>query len=257
MDISQEVTIIVIGSAFFLLVAVGIIILILIYQKRQLRYILEKANLQSQFQNELMKTRLESREETLNLLSTELHDNIGQLLSSSKILIGTAERMIDKPSEQLHMAGETISKAIRELRAISKSLNTEWLEKFSLIENLQAESDRITTSKEINVTLQHPPVIEMPMDRQMMLFRIVQEALQNTIKHGEASRISIVAEQKENMLKVSIADDGKGFDANDETIQGVGILNIKHRTRLMSGAVQWNSTKDGTSVIIQLPLYVS
>ena len=257
MDISQEVTIIVIGSAFFLLVAVGIIILILIYQKRQLRYILEKANLQNQFQNELMKTRLESREETLNQLSTELHDNIGQLLSSSKILIGTAERMIDKPSEQLHVAGETISKAIRELRAISKSLNTEWLEKFSLIENLQAESDRITISKEISVTLKHPPVIEMPMDRQMMLFRIVQEALQNTIKHGEASRISIVAEQKENMLQVSIADDGKGFDVDDETVQGVGILNIKHRTRLMSGAVQWNSTKDGTSVFIQLPLYAS
>jgi signal transduction histidine kinase len=103
----------------------------------------------------------------------------------------------------------------------------------------------------------HPPVIEMPIDRQMMLFRIVQEALQNTIKHGEASRISIVAEQKENMLQVSIADDGKGFDANDETIQGVGIINIKHRTKLMNGTVQWNSTKNGTSVIIQLPLYAS
>jgi signal transduction histidine kinase len=204
-----------------------------------------------------MKTRLESREETLNLLSTELHDNIGQLLSSSRILIGTAERMIDKPSEQLHVAGETISKAIHELRAISKSLNTEWLEKFSLIENLQAESDRITTSKEISVTLKHPPVIEMPADRQLMLFRIVQEALQNTIKHGEASCISIAAEQKENTLQISISDDGKGFDVNDETIQGVGIMNIKHRTKLMSGAVQWNSTKDGTSVIIQLPLYAS
>ncbi len=258
MDIlSKEITIILVASAFFLLVAVGIIVLFLIYQKRQLRFILEKKELSNQFQKELLKTRLEAQEETLNQLSTELHDNIGQLLSSSKILIGTAERMIDKPSEQLHMAGETISKAIRELRAISKSLNTEWLEKFSLIENLQAESNRITTSKEIVVTLKHPPVIEMPMDRQMMLFRIVQEALQNAIKHGQASQISIVAEQKENVLQVSVADDGKGFDANDETIQGIGILNIKHRTRLMSGTVQWNSTKDGTSFTIQLPLYAS
>lgn len=257
MDLSQEVTIIVIGSAFFLLVAVGIIILILIYQKRQLRYILEKANLQNQFQNELMKTRLESREETLNLLSTELHDNIGQLLSSSKLLIGMAERTIEKPSEQLHTAGETISKAIRELRAISKSLNTEWLEKFSLIENLKSESDRIIVSKELQVTLQHPAAIDMPADRQLMLFRIVQEALQNSIKHGQASHISILAEQKENTLQVSIADDGKGFDTNDETIQGVGMINIKHRVKLMSGAAQWNSSKEGTSVIIQLPLYAS
>lgn len=253
MDIlSQEITIIVAATFFFLLVGVGIIVLFLIYQKRQLRYILEKKELSNQFQRELLKTRLEAQEETLNQLGVDLHDNIGQLLSSSKLLIGVAERS-DTPSATLKLADETISKAIYELRAMSKALNTEWLEKFNLIENLQAESDRVTASKALSVTLQHPPAINMPADRQLMLFRIVQEAMQNSIKHAKASLISIVAKQEDNNLEVSITDNGKGFDVNNVAIQGVGVTNIRHRAQLMGGVATWNSSSEGTTVSIQLP----
>ncbi len=257
MDIlSQEITIIVAATFFFLLVGVGIIVLFLIYQKRQLRYILEKKELSNQFQKELLKTRIEAQEDTLNRLGIDLHDNIGQLLSSSKLLIGVAERS-EAPSATLQLADETISKAIRELRAMSKALNTEWLEKFNLIQNLQAESDRVTASKVVSVTLQHPASIDMPADRQMMLFRIVQEAMQNAIKHAKASHISIVAQQKENNLEVSITDNGKGFDVNDVAIQGVGVTNIRHRAQLMGGMAKWNSSNQGTSVFIQLPIYAN
>jgi signal transduction histidine kinase len=253
MDIlSQEITIIVVATFFFLLVGVGIIVLFLIYQKRQLRYILEKKELSNQFQRELLKTRLEAQEETLSQLGVDLHDNIGQLLSSSKFLIGVAERS-EAPAATLQLADETISKAIYELRAMSKALNTEWLERFNLIENLQTESDRITASKELSITLQHPASIDMPVDRQIMLFRIVQEALQNSIKHAKASMVSIVAEQKDNTLEVSITDNGKGFDVNNVAIQGVGVTNIRHRAQLMGGIATWNSSSEGTTVLIQLP----
>jgi signal transduction histidine kinase len=257
MDIlSQEITIIVVATFFFLLVGVGIIVLFLIYQKRQLRYILEKKELSNQFQRELLKTRLEAQEETLSQLGVDLHDNIGQLLSSSKFLIGVAERS-EAPAATLQLADETISKAIYELRAMSKALNTEWLERFNLIENLQTESDRITASKELSVSFQHPPTINMPADRQMMLFRIVQEALQNSIKHSKASHISIVAKQEDNNLEVSIIDNGKGFDVDNVAIQGVGVTNIRHRAQLMGGKAQWNSNSEGTTVFIQLPIYAN
>ena len=110
---------------FLLMVAVAVIILFLVYQKKQLRYLLERKEMNSQFQKELLKTRLESQEETLTKLSAELHDNIGQLLSSSKLLIGVAGRDLPTSSEPLRLADETISKAIRELRSMSKSLSTE------------------------------------------------------------------------------------------------------------------------------------
>jgi signal transduction histidine kinase len=257
MDIlSQEITIIAVATSFFLLVAIGIIVLFLIYQKRQLKFILEKKELSNQFQKELLKTRLEAQEDTLNQLGIELHDNIGQLLSSSKFLIGLAERS-ETPSHSLQMADETISKAISELRAMSKALSTGWLEKFNLIENLQAEAQRIRTSKELEITLQHPPSIDMPADKQMMLFRIVQEAMQNAIKHAKASTISILAEQKENNLEVSITDNGNGFDTKDTALQGMGVTNIRHRAQLMGGSAKWLSDNKGTSVFIQLPIYAN
>src|SRR6478736_8722160 len=134
MDIlSQEITIIVVGSIFFLLVAVGIILLFLIYQKKQLQFILEKQELSNHFQKELLTTRIEAQEDTLHQLSRELHDNIGQLLSSSKLLIGVTRRALTNPMEELKLAEETVAKALTELRAMSKSLNKDWLERFNFI----------------------------------------------------------------------------------------------------------------------------
>jgi signal transduction histidine kinase len=254
MDIlSQEITIIVVGCAFLLLVAVGMIVLFLIYQKRQLTFLLEKKELSNQFQHELLKTRLEAQEETLNHLGSELHDNIGQLLGSAKLMVGVAERSGASP-EQFHVLDETISKAIQEVRALSKSLNTEWLEKFNWIDNLRTEANRLMASKEVTVELLHPSMINLSLDRQIILFRIAQEGLQNAIKHGKASQINVLAEQSETILTISIIDNGKGFDVNDSSIEGVGVTNIRHRVKILGGQVSWQSSPAGTSLFINLPL---
>ena len=255
--LSQEITIIAVATVFFLLVAGGFIVLFLVYQKRQLRYILEKKELSNQFQKELLKTRLEAQEETFNNLGAELHDNIGQLLSSSKFLVGVADRELQSPSATLKVADETMSKAIYELRAISRSLNTGWLEQFSLIDNLKAEADRMMASKEVVVTLQHPAEMNIATDRQIMLFRIVQEALQNSIKHGKPSSISIHVESNKESLYISIMDNGKGFDVSDATKQGVGIINIRHRANLLGGEAIWKSSPQGTTLKIQLPIHAN
>ncbi|MCA4894817.1 MAG: ATP-binding protein [Cytophagales bacterium] len=254
MDIlSQEIAIIVVGSAFLLFVAVGMIVLFLIYQKRQLKFLLEKKELSNQFQHELLKTRLEAQEETLNHLGSELHDNIGQLLGSAKLMVGVAERS-GASSQQFHVLDDTISKAIQELRALSKSLNTEWLEKFNWIDNLRTEANRLMATKEVTVTLLHPSLINLSLDRQLILFRIAQEALQNAVKHGKASHITVQAEQNESALTISIADNGKGFDVNDHSIEGVGVTNIRHRVKLLGGQVSWQSGPAGTHLFINLPL---
>jgi signal transduction histidine kinase len=255
MDIlSQEITIIVVGSTFFLLVAIGIIVLFLIYQKKQLQFILDKQELSNHFQKELLTTRIEAQEETLNQLSRELHDNVGQLLSSSKLLIGVTRRALKGPMEELQLAEETIAKAITELRAMSKSLNKDWLEKFDFIENLDAEARRLNATKEFEITFQHPEIINLPSDRQLVLFRIVQEAFQNSLKHGKANWVNILADQKDSNLRVQIQDNGKGFDISNTSRQGVGMINIKNRAQMLGGSAKWQSGETGTAVIIQIPL---
>jgi len=255
MDIlSQEIAIILMGSAFFLLVAVGIIVLFLIYQKRQLQFILEKQELSNHFQKELLTTRIEAQEETLNQLSRELHDNVGQLLSSSKLLIGVTRRALTNPMEELQLAEETVAKAITELRAMSKSLNKDWLERFDFIENLTAEASRINATNEFEMTIRHPEIINLPSERQLMLFRIVQEIFQNSLKHGKASHINILVEQRDVNLNVMIEDNGKGFDVSDSSLQGVGMINIKNRAHMLGGSAQWQSNGSGTAVRVQIPI---
>ncbi|MGC4021386.1 MAG: ATP-binding protein [Cyclobacteriaceae bacterium] len=255
-NLSQEVTVILIASAFFLLVAIGIIILVLIYQKKQLTYVHEKKQLQSQYDQELLKTRLETQEETLNWLGKELHDNLGQLLNSSKVLIGVAQRTNDT-QDTLTTAGETIGQAITELRMLSKSLSKEWLEKFSFEENLKAETRRINATREINMSVDHLDMIEMPRDRQLMLFRMVQEATQNSIKHGNASQIRVIGAQENGSLTVMVIDNGKGFNI-DTNKSGFGMNSIRHRASLMGGSAEWNSdVQGGTSVKIFVPIHSS
>jgi len=254
MDIlSQEITIILIGSIFFFLVAVGIIVLLLIYQKKQLQSILEKQEQQNQFQQELLTARLEGQEETLNQVGRELHDNVGQLLGTSKLLIGVVRRASPMPAEELSLAEATVSKAINELRALSKSLNKDWLEKFNFIQNLTAEAARINSSKDLNMTLEHPGVIHLPTERQLVLFRMVQEAFQNALEHGQPKQIRIFVRQDDSMIQVVVEDDGSGFDVSDSSRQGVGMINIRNRAQSLGGQAVWQSTGEGTSVTFQIP----
>lgn len=252
-SLSQEVTIVLIGCAFFLVVAIGIVMLILIYQKKQLRFIYEKKELETQFKEELLKSRIEAQEETLSTVSKEIHDNVGQLVSSAKMLVNVAERKLPNVGDTLQQADQSLSKAIKELRALSKSLNTQWLEQFNFFENLQDEARRINASGEMTMTITHQEALTLSKDKQLILFRMVQESFQNSIKHGQATLIHIEAIQRDKGLVITIKDNGKGFDVKDTSRQGFGMINMKHRVLLIGGEILWQSDNTGTVVTINIP----
>ncbi len=252
-SLSQEVTIIVIGCAFFLLVSIGIIILILVYQKKQLHFIYEKKELKNQFKEEILKSRIEAQEETLNTISKEIHDNIGQLVSSAKMLVGVAERKLPDVGDTLQQADISLSKAIQELRALSKSLNTQWLEQFNFFENLETEALRINASETMTMTVSRQEDLQMSKERQLILFRMVQEAFQNAIKHGQATQLHIKSDQTQTGLTMVVEDNGKGFDVTDTLKHGFGMINMKHRVSLIGGVVHWQSGITGTKVTITIP----
>ena len=154
------------------------------------------------------------------------------------------------------MAEETLGKAIQDLRSLSRSLNKEWLEQFNIIANLQAEAIRINTARTIQVSL-HCTEKNVPLkaESQIMLFRIVQEALQNSIRHADASTISIILSLTDKTIEAGISDNGKGFTQSDIASDGVGLLNMKHRTQLLGGTVEWKSFPgEGTTVNIRVPV---
>jgi signal transduction histidine kinase len=252
--LSENISIILGASLLLLLITLFIVMLVMAYLRRDLKHLKEKESMEADFEKQLLQSQLETQEETLNKLGNELHDNIGQLLNSTKLLIGVAQRSLPEPPDTLITADETLARAIQELRSLSKSLNKEWLEQFNFIENLEAEIARINSARTLHIYLSNPDTLSLKADEQIILFRIVQEVLQNAIKHAHAQNIYIKIKDEAGWLTIIITDDGSGFKEG-EAAKGVGIINIKHRTHLLKGTVQWQSTNSrGTVVIIQIPV---
>jgi signal transduction histidine kinase len=245
---------IVIISVIFTMVAIFVIMYVLYFNKRKSRLILENNNLRQEFEKQLLQSRIEVQEQTFRQLGKELHDNVGQLLSSSTILLGLTERAMEKPPATLLTANATICQAIGELRSLSKSLDKDWLQRFSFADNLQAEINRINTSEALCAELTNDIQIELNSEEQIILFRIVQEAIQNSIKHGNPTRVSISLTKKEKGTLIIVKDNGHGFDTS-EISNGMGLSNMKQRVDILKGTISWDSIPgEGTCVTIFLPL---
>jgi len=235
------------------LVAGFLVSFVLYFNKRKNRFFAEKKEMEALFANELLKTQFETREEALNQIGEELHDNIAQLLSSTKMLLGVTGRSLPQVPDTLRTAEETLGQAIQDIRALSKSLNREWLDQFDFLENLEAEVRRINAGQLIQVRLFHPPTrLPLHVNKQIILFRIIQEVMHNTIKHAEARHI-IIEVKLDSGLQICVTDDGRGFAMNEGIRTGVGLINIRRRAKLINGEIGIVSAPgEGTQVNITL-----
>jgi signal transduction histidine kinase len=252
---SQDLVIVIVtGTASILFLAALLIVYIYFYQKRQNSFIEEKEVLQKNFDEVLRQSQIEVQETTMSSLAKELHDNIGQLLSSTKMLLGITQKNLPNVPETLLVADESLGKAINEIRALSKSLSKDWLTQFDLLQNLKTEVTRINASQILHVHLSGPDVIILSTEKQIILFRIIQEALQNAIKHAEANNIHVIIASSKELLTLNIIDDGKGFaEPNFKT--GIGLTNMKQRTELLGGTITWKSSQNkGCNIEISIQL---
>ncbi|MBS0030772.1 sensor histidine kinase [Chitinophaga sp. 22321] len=226
------------------------------YKKKQDAYLHQLKLMKEDYDKQLMWSQIEMQEEAFAHLGQELHDDIGQLLSSTKLLINVTQRSMNEIPDTLQTAEETLTTAIQHLRALSKSFSRQWLDQFSLIENLKAEVERINTSRAIEVKFTHEMmVLPLQAEPQIILFRIIQEAIQNCIKHARPQVIDISIREAAQQLILIIADDGSGFDKAGMSSIGMGIRNMQHRTNLLGGDIRWEvTTAGGTAVLITLPL---
>jgi signal transduction histidine kinase len=150
-------------------------------------------------------------------------------------------------------ANETIGKAITEIRTISRALDKDWLEQFSFRENLIVEISRINAGGSITATLQDIP-LELKAESQVILFRIVQESLQNAIKHAKPKHIDVLIREANNELTITVENDGEQFSEEDHHSAGMGLTNMKQRTALLGGKIAWIKKEAGTQLNISLPL---
>ena len=184
-------------------------------------------------------------------LGRELHDNINQLLASSKICLETAMKNNETQEKMLPLAFKNLSLAIEDIRKLCKRLVPPSLEDIGFDEAINEmlapieESNSIRFRKKISI-VSAPPAI------QLMLFRIIQEQVHNILKYANATDVLIKVKQTETALQVEISDNGIGFNVKKKA-KGIGLSNIKSRTELHGGKVKITSSP-GFGCILQLTI---
>lgn len=189
-------------------------------------------------------------------IGKELHDNVNQILGASNLYINTAMTDDELRQELLERSTELVSKAINEIRKISKSLITPGLREIGLIESIEDIIDDMKFAKEdlaIELDLQNISEEQIEDRRKLTVFRIVQEQLNNIVKHARATRVLIRLSMEGENIVVTVTDNGVGFDPSRHR-KGVGITNIISRTELFNGKVEIQSQPgEGCTLSVSLP----
>ncbi len=253
-----DVIFIIIGiSSFFLVIIFFFLLFLNTHLKNYKKYFHEKQLLQTKFDKALLQTQIEIQEQTLKTISQEIHDNVGQILSLAKLNLGTFDEMeSDYNQTKIDDTKALVSKAINDLRELSRSLSGDKMADLGLRDAIENELKIISNTGQFKTSLSingHP--FKLPPQNEMVIFRIVQEALNNVIKHSKADNIRIYINYEIEYLKLSISDDGTGFDADLLEVKntGIGLNNMKSRATLIGAKFSIKSKPwEGTTVSVEL-----
>lgn len=234
-----------------------VILFFITFQKRKNKLLLDKLKQQQAFEEEISKTQLEVQDQTLKNVGWELHDNVGQLLSFAGMQMNLlASQVDDTIKEKINDTNNIIKESIQEVRALSKVLNSDVILNQGLKQSIQNEIDRLNKLKKINASLKiegEEVSFSKPKD-EIILFRIIQEFLSNSIKYSEAEHLSVDLNYDHNLLIIKAKDDGKGFDF--ATIKrGSGLINMESRAALIHAKCNIASQPgNGVELTIHYPL---
>lgn len=201
--------------------------------------LLKKINLHQQ---ELLKTKIEIQEQTFNNISGEIHDNIGQTLSFIKLNINTIDTGFPEVAkEKLLESKNLLTKVIQDLRDLAKTLNTDFIAKQGLTNAIDQQLQFLKRAGLYTVRFSvNGDVPRYESLSELVIFRIVQELLNNVVKHAEATTINIEMQYKEAKLIITVQDNGKGFDVEKQHLsdnKGLGLRNIHNRLALVKGSI--------------------
>jgi signal transduction histidine kinase len=238
------------ASIFMLMICVITFLVFRIYFKRKNKLLEERQLLKANYDQMLLLAQLEIQEQTLNQIGDEIHDNIGQVLSLVRINLNTLGAVSDE--DKLNVTDELLGKAISDLRALSHNLNSNFIRSTGLINSIQMLLSYIdkTAQYTTELILTDEPW-EVPDDTSIILFRILQEVTNNSLKHANARHIKIELTHSGAKKRMIIVDDGVGFELLDSEKKGIGLQNIYKRAQMIGADIDIKSEKDkGTQVTI-------
>ncbi|MEO6547609.1 MAG: ATP-binding protein [Ferruginibacter sp.] len=241
-----------------MIIATGIIMMVLIYQRRQVQYVSEKEQLRVAFEKEILGTQIEIQEQTLQHISRELHDNLGQVASLIKINLTTinvanAEQAIAKIENTKNLTRQLIT----DIKALSVNLNGDRLLQDGLAKALEYEIEQLNRTGQFTANFSLEGLVpEINKDQAIILYRMSQEVLNNIVKHSGAQQIKLAVVTAGNLFTLSFSDDGVGFNVAEKMNgNGAGLRNLHGRAKLINAVLTIVSEPgNGTNIVIELPL---
>jgi signal transduction histidine kinase len=200
---------------------------------------------------------VEGQEEERRRIAKELHDGLGVLLSSAKIHFATVRDKSPENKPLIDKASKLLEQATYDVRRISHNMMPGLLTKYGLFEAIEGLFDEIDDIKGLNAKIQiEGEPVRLKENTEIMLYRVLQELINNTLKHAEASNILLQMEIKPDILNVRYRDDGKGFDLEAEkNTKSIGLNSIVSRIKFLGGDLQIDSKKgEGVKFTFNVPI---
>jgi len=253
------IILIVIICTLTIIILIGFIAMILLlYQKKQDIFYTRLESIKANYDKELLKTQLEIQEDTFQYISREIHDNIGQFISLAKLQLNTLDMRKDTPAAQrIDDTVDLLTRALDELRDLSRSLSSEIIHHGGLTKAIE----------QVVIQLQKLPVLRVSYElkgdyqfldeqKEIFILRILQEAINNVIRHSGAGDLHICLTYENNSLTMRICDNGRGFDqtaiGSKKNISGLS--NMKKRAKMINAGFQVESIYNtGTTITLIVP----
>ena len=250
--VSGDIMIVAAGTLLLLCIFGFVFFFVIAYNKRHRQYEEEKAELLRLFEMEKLNAQLEIQEQTLKHISGEIHDNIGQILSLVGLQLSTLPTTNEGKREH---TTELLNKAIGDLRDLSKSLDTDRITSIGIVEAVTYELQLLEKTGKYKTNIEtEGDFEELTADKTIILYRIIQEVINNIIKHSKADTVSICIGGNNLESFCTIRDNGVGFVSEELNNKGLGLKNITTRASLVGGKATIDSIpNEGTVITFSIP----
>jgi signal transduction histidine kinase len=202
-------------------------------------------------------TEMTTLEKERSRIASDLHDEIGPMLSAVKLRLSSLDVASEEDQEQLESTGNHIDELIRRMREISFDLMPNTLIRKGLTMAITEFIQYCSKRNSMHISFNSDNSVALDEQRTINLYRIVQEIVHNAMKHAKASELKIELRREKNNIILATHDNGVGFnyDVRLSDATGLGLRNLLSRTEIMGGKMYIESKKDkGTTYIFEIPV---
>jgi signal transduction histidine kinase len=233
------------GTIGMLALTIGLIVFIIFHQRKVIRYQMTLQKMEQEQQKMLLNASIRLQEEERQRIAADLHDDAGPLLATARLYLNENLVNLDKTTQlqSIYNAKQIIDDTIQLIRNISHSLMPPTLKNFGLESAVNDQFQKISSSGIINASCRfHDYKERLQTDNELIVFRVIQELINNILKHSNASFIHLTQNTNGNKFYIRMHHDGKGitqadFERMNKSAAGLGLKNIQSRLKVLHGRI--------------------